>query len=138
MMTVSSTRYLSKANWSWLKTPSFFGRTTVPFCGSSSPVTRFLGLDSRRGPAHQAHRQPHPKNHIEGQTETGPPKRYSRVFNKPVMDEIKNSVANNRSNGEPKAPLETEYRKAEKSSRDDDFNQERLRRTSHHSKQYII
>jgi len=54
------------------------------------------------------------------------------------MNEIKNSVANNRSNGEPKAALETEYRKDEKSSRDDDFNPERLRRTSHHSKQHII
>jgi hypothetical protein len=34
-----------------------------------------------------------------------------QVFNKPVMDEIKNSVANNGSNREPKASLEAKYSK---------------------------
>ncbi len=45
MMTVSMTRYLSKANWSWRRTPSFFGRVTEPCEGSSSPVMIFISVD---------------------------------------------------------------------------------------------
>ena len=37
MMTVSMTRNSSKANWSWRRTPSFFGRVTEPCDGSISP-----------------------------------------------------------------------------------------------------
>src|ERR1041385_2493611 len=45
MMTVSITEYASKANWSWLKTPSLRGRTTVPFWGSISPLSSFMKVD---------------------------------------------------------------------------------------------
>ena len=44
-MTVSITRTLSNANWSWLSTPSFDGRATVPFCGVISPVKSFMNVD---------------------------------------------------------------------------------------------
>ena len=37
MMTVSITRNSSNANWSWRRTPSFFGRVTEPCEGSISP-----------------------------------------------------------------------------------------------------
>ena len=33
MITVSMTRNASNANWSWRRTPIFFGRVTVPFVG---------------------------------------------------------------------------------------------------------
>ena len=45
MMTVSTTRNLSKANWSWLRTPNFLGRLTVPFWGINSPVRSFMNVD---------------------------------------------------------------------------------------------
>ncbi len=45
MITVSMTRNLSKANWSCLRTPSFFGRVTLPFCGGCSPVSSFMKVD---------------------------------------------------------------------------------------------
>ena len=45
MMTVSATRKRSKANWSCRSTPSLAGRTTVPRCGGSSPVSSFMKVD---------------------------------------------------------------------------------------------
>src|ERR1700727_2890245 len=45
IITVSITRKASKANWSWLNTPSLRGRTTVPFCGSISPLSIFMKVD---------------------------------------------------------------------------------------------
>ena len=45
MITASMTRAWSKANWSCLRTPSFAGRDTVPFCGGSSPVSSFMNVD---------------------------------------------------------------------------------------------
>ena len=45
MMTVSITRYASKANWSCRKTPIFFGRVIEPFVGSCSPVKIFMKVD---------------------------------------------------------------------------------------------
>ena len=45
MMTVSITRNSSNANWSWRRTPNFFGRVTDPFAGSSSPVRIFISVD---------------------------------------------------------------------------------------------
>ena len=45
MITVSITRNSSKANWSWRKTPSFFGRVTEPLVGSISPVRIFISVD---------------------------------------------------------------------------------------------
>ena len=45
MMTVSITRNASNAYWSWLRTPSFRGRATVPTCGSISPVRSFMNVD---------------------------------------------------------------------------------------------
>src|SRR5260370_28825741 len=45
MITVSITRNSSKANWSCRKTPSFLGRVTEPFEGSSSPVRTFISVD---------------------------------------------------------------------------------------------
>ena len=97
-----------------------------------------LGFETRRAPAHQAQRRPHPKNHIKRQAETGPPIRHSQVFNKPVMDEIKNSVTNNGSDCEPKTPFEAKYSKEQESTRHNDFNHERPRRTAHHRKQDIM
>src|SRR6266404_6183702 len=48
IMTVSMTRYSSNANWSWRKTPIFFGRVTEPLVESSSPVKIFINVDLRR------------------------------------------------------------------------------------------
>ena len=45
MMTVSMTRNSSKANWSCRSTPTLAGRTTVPRCGGSSPVSSFMNVD---------------------------------------------------------------------------------------------
>ncbi len=45
MITVSMTRKLSNANWSWRRTPSFAGRVTEPFCGGVSPVMSFMNVD---------------------------------------------------------------------------------------------
>src|ERR1035437_623749 len=45
MMTVSITRYASNAYWSCESTPIFFGRTTLPFWGSISPVKTFIKVD---------------------------------------------------------------------------------------------
>ena len=45
MITVSTTRNSSNAYWSWRRTPSLSGRTTVPFCGGSSPVSSFMNVD---------------------------------------------------------------------------------------------
>ncbi len=45
MMTVSMTRRLSNAYWSWRNTPSFRGRATEPRCGSDSPVSSFMNVD---------------------------------------------------------------------------------------------
>src|SRR5882724_11414168 len=45
MMTASITRNSSNANWSWCRTPNFFGRVTEPFGASSSPVRIFIKVD---------------------------------------------------------------------------------------------
>ncbi len=45
MMTVSTTRKASNSYWFCLSTPIFLGRTTVPFCASSSPVSTFMKVD---------------------------------------------------------------------------------------------
>ncbi len=45
MITVSTTRNLSKANWSCRRTPTFFGRVTEPLEGSISPVRIFINVD---------------------------------------------------------------------------------------------
>ena len=45
MITVSITVWSSNANWSWLKTPIFFGRVTEPFEASISPVMIFISVD---------------------------------------------------------------------------------------------
>ena len=45
MITVSTTRKASKANWSWLSTPSFSGRAMVPTWGGFSPVRSFMNVD---------------------------------------------------------------------------------------------
>ena len=45
MITVSITRYWSKANWSCRSTPSFLGRVTEPFEGSISPSNIFIRVD---------------------------------------------------------------------------------------------
>ena len=45
MMTVSMTRYSSNANWSWRKTPIFFGRVIEPLVESISPVKIFINVD---------------------------------------------------------------------------------------------
>ncbi len=45
MITVSITRNSSKANWSWRKTPTFFGRVMDPWDGSISRVKIFIRVD---------------------------------------------------------------------------------------------
>ena len=45
MMTVSITRNLSKANWSWRRTPILLGRVILPLVGSCSPVRIFMNVD---------------------------------------------------------------------------------------------
>src|SRR4026207_727417 len=45
MITVSITRNSSNANWSWRRTPNFFGRDTVPAWGGISPVSSFMNVD---------------------------------------------------------------------------------------------
>src|SRR5713101_4995787 len=54
MMTVSMTRKASKAYWSCERTPIFFGRTTLPFWASISPVRTFMKvltgeIDAQKG-----------------------------------------------------------------------------------------
>jgi hypothetical protein len=42
---------------------------------------------------HQQNSQEAANSDIECQTKTGPPMRYARIFDEPVMDEVKNPVA---------------------------------------------
>lgn len=58
--------------------------------------------------------------------------RYSRVLNEPVMDEVKNSVANDGSDREPKILPEAEDGKQQKSAGHNDFNYQCLPGSSHH------
>lgn len=63
---------------------------------------------------------------------------YSRVLNEPVMDEIKNSVANDGTDCEPKIPLEAEYTKQKKPTRHHDLNYKCSPGSPHHGKQHIV
>ncbi len=45
MITVSTTRKASKANWSWASTPILRGIWTWPVVGSISPVNSLMKVD---------------------------------------------------------------------------------------------
>src|ERR1700724_3831976 len=81
MMTVSMTRNSSKANWSWRKTPIFFGRVIEPLVGSSSPVKIFIKVDlpAPLGPV-TAYRRPVMKVQVTFSNSTRGPKRIEMLL----------------------------------------------------------
>src|SRR5262252_308653 len=76
MTTVSMTRNLSKANWSWRRMPIRLGRVTLPLVGSNSPVRILMKVDlpAPFGPV-TAYRRPAIKVVVTSSNKTRPPKR---------------------------------------------------------------
>ena len=72
------------------------------------------------------------------QTETRPPRRYSRISNEEVMEEVKGSVRDEAGDHEPKTSFEADDRKNQESDGDYTFHDEYSRGSSHHGKQRIV